>query len=103
VKKKKKKINLRQDLENHRFVQPGEPIKTEERVQYCKIHPGNKIEGKCQDCNSLICAKCLVYEHQNHQFMLIDQLTATLKNEFAPLSFSFSRGKPNGRKLLRQS
>ncbi len=39
----------------------------------CDKHPDEKLKHWCQDCRTLVCSDCLLYEHKGHKSNLINQ------------------------------
>jgi len=40
------------------------------RAQYCAIHRTFRYEFYCEDCDVLVCQRCIMEEHQNHSYKL---------------------------------
>jgi alpha-tubulin suppressor-like RCC1 family protein len=54
-----------------------EPIRVSsvQDERYCQRHMGQKLDLFCQDCQRLVCQKCLIYEqdHKGHQYVIVEQ------------------------------
>lgn len=40
---------------------------------YCRIHPKKTIEHWCHDDKQLVCGRCLIEQHKNHQHVSVDE------------------------------
>jgi len=56
-------VKLRQDS-------GGSRLQFVHRAQYCAIHRSERYELYCEDCDLLVCHRCVVERHQNHSYKL---------------------------------
>ena len=49
----------------------------------CSVHPKKETEFYCEQCDRLICSRCLVSGHRDHQYDLVPESFAKFKNVIA--------------------
>jgi hypothetical protein len=57
-----------QRLENRQVQQQ------QQHIQYCQIHPNEHIEVMCIDCAQMICFKCVIINHMQHNRVPISEV-----------------------------
>ena len=70
-------------LQNHRPVAINEKLP---EIASCLTHTDEKLKYWCHACDILVCRDCLLFEHKEHHYALMDQVARKLKSE---VSFQF--------------
>ena len=50
------------------------------QMQTCNIHPDMELEYNCFSCKQLICAKCLILFHSEHQYVNFELMKTFVRN-----------------------
>ena len=66
----------------------------------CSIHPDEKLKYWCSDHQIAVCRDCLLFEHKDHKYALIDQVAKGVVTEVKMVILYGISGFPNEYLLL---
>jgi tripartite motif-containing protein 56 len=56
-------------MQRHQQFSIGEKL---QELAPCRTHPDEKLKYWCHRCNLLICRDCVLFEHKDHSYVLIN-------------------------------
>ncbi len=65
-------------LQNHRVVDISEKLP---EIASCQTHTDEKLKYWCHGCDTLVCRDCLLFEHKEHNYALMDHVARELKSK----------------------
>jgi len=65
-------------LRNHPKTSIDEKISG---ILLCEIHTDEKVKYWCQQCQIPVCSDCLLFEHKDHTYNLIDKASKELETK----------------------
>jgi hypothetical protein len=73
-------------LQNHRKTSID---KKNPAILFCKLYSGEQLKYWCQECHTSVCSDCLLNEHKDHSYNLINKTAKELETKVNYEDFSY--------------
>ena len=80
-------------LRSHSLIQKSErdieQTKSQEKrgmTSVCLKHTGQELKYFCLPCSELVCPECLLFDHKDHQFSMVDKARHSLETKMRTLT-----------------
>ncbi|KAK7104578.1 uncharacterized protein [Littorina saxatilis] len=78
-------INLPPDgvpaLQKNFYITDEDLVRARQGLFHCGVHSGHLLDMYCYDCEELLCPKCVITEHKEHNTTDLTEAAASAKNQ----------------------
>ena len=61
-------------------------LEKQDTYSTCLRHSDGKLKYMCTSCSELVCPECLLFDHKDHQFSLVEEACHSLKTKMEELA-----------------